>query len=229
MSDIATQLQTAFAKIAQLEEALSKSKKEAPPSTVDLRQLEADPIGTLAKHGANIDHYTKHFVANAMGDQAPAHLKEYVKMGQQLSNTTQTIESKIESLGRRLDEVVGGSRRESFQKLAADKDKYPHLAAAYAADPSLFEDEVSQGSEAAEIATKLEARLAKLAPVFRPPTASAETAATDSAQVQQAKPAPTAGALQGDPPPIVQPKPGAVTDDVYAQIKAEVVSQYDKR
>jgi len=226
MSDIEKQFQTALARIAQLEQQLSK-KPEPAPQSFDARAFSADPVGVAQKLGLDVEHLTKHFFVHAMGDVAPPPLKDYVRMGQQLSNTKDTIETQLEALARRLDELAGGSKRESFHKLAADKAKYPNLAVAFAADPSLFD--VGQG-DPAEMAQKEEDRLSKLAVALgaKPQAASAGTADTSSAKDQQAKPAPLAGAVQGDPPPIQQHKPGAVTPDVYEQLKNEVVRQYDK-
>ncbi len=226
MSDLQTQFQTALARIAQLEAQLSK-KPEPAPQSLDIRAFMANPVGMAQKHGMDVEHLSKHFFAHVMGDQAPAQLKDYAKMGQQLGDTNAYIESKLDALARRLDDLAGGSRRDSFQKLAADRAKYPNLAAAYAADPSLFD--VGQG-DAAEYAQREEDRLSKLAVALgKSQPASAAVADTSSAQVSQAKPAPLAGAIQGDPPPIQQPKPGTVTPDVYEQLKSEVVRLHEPK
>lgn len=228
MSDLAQQFQTALARIAQLEAALNKKPEPAAPQSLDIRAFIADPVGTAQKHNMDVEHLTKHFFVHAMGDAAPPNLKDYVRQGQQFSTATGAIETKLEALVRRLDDLAGGSKRESFHKLAADKEKYPHLAAAFAADPSLFDEDVGQG-DPAETATKLEAKLSKLAPALgaKPQAASVAVADTSSAQAQQAKPAPLAGVIQGDPPPIQQRQPGAVTPDVYEQLKNEVVRLHE--
>lgn len=216
------QFQTALARIAQLEAQLNK-KPEPAPQSLDIRAFVADPVGVAQKLGMDVEHLTKHFFAHAMGDQAPPPLKDYVRQGQQFGATTGAIESKLEALARRLEDLAGGTKRESFQKLAADKAKYPNLATVFAADPSLFD--VGAG-DPVEYAQKEEERLSKLATAFKPQSASAEVAATSSAKEQQAKPAPLAGAVQGDPPPIQQRQPGHVSNDVYEQLKNEVVRQY---
>ncbi len=225
-----------MSRLAQLEEKYSAATKAAKSTpSFDARAFSADPVGEMAKLGVPVEHVTKILVANAIGDAAPAHLKEYAQTSQQISNTVQPIQAAIESLGRRLDEVSGGPRRESFKTLAADKSKYPHLATAIAADPSLFgEDAESHKGDAAELAQRLEAQLAKLAPALgvkiSQPASDVSADTQSIAQGQQAKPAPTAESLQGTPPPIQQPPNGTIsTPDLYAQLKAEVVRQYETK
>jgi hypothetical protein len=170
------------------------------------------------------------FLAKALGENAPPHVKDYVRSNKQQGATVATLESKLESLGRRLDEVTSGSRAERFKAAAADTSKYPHLARAYAADPSLFDGEVGSGTDVAEIAQRTEERLAKLAPALGATPPAASTSADTVAQAQNAKPAPTADALQGTPPPIQQPKSGAISSqDAYAALKAEVLQKHQQK
>lgn len=229
-NDLAQQFSTALARIAQLEAQLNKKPEPPAPQSVDFRAFMADPVGYSQKHGVDVEHLTKHFFAHAMGDAAPAQLKDYVKMSQQVNTTYSTTDAKLDALARRVEDLAGGTKRESFHKLAADKVKYPTLAAAFAADPTLFDEEIGQG-DPAETATKLEARLSKLAPALgvKPQPASAGDAGTSSAKESEAKPAPLAASVQGTPPPIRQPQVGLVSDDVYRQLKDEVVRQYEPK
>lgn len=210
----------ALAKIAQLEAA--REPKRSTPK-FDQRAFELDPLGQMQSLGIDVNHVTKHVVRNALGDAAPQHLKDYVDAGKQYSAVTSGIESKLEHLSRRLEDVIGGRTRESFKTLAADKTKYPNLAVAYAADPESFGD--VQG-DPAEQAAALEAKYAKFAAAFKPQPESQSSAT--SAQADQAKPAANAGALQGTPPPVQTKSPGIITDDLYEQLKQETVRQYEK-
>jgi hypothetical protein len=221
LDDIQKKLDMALAKIAALEAAKEQPKKAA---TFDPRRMEADPVGHMAELGLSVDHVTRILVANAMGDQAPQHLKDYAEQGKKTSAVQSALEAKIEALAGAVNQVVGGAKRESFKTLASDKSKYPHLAAAFAVDPDQFSD--VQG-DPAEIAAQLEGKYAKFAEALgaKPQPASA-VAAVSSAQGSQATPA-TASALQGTPPPITPQQPGPVSDDIYAKLKQEVVSTYE--
>lgn len=228
--DLQKQLAAALNRIAQMEERLAAKPAPASTPSPNAPDPTADPVGFLVAKGVPFEHAMSHFLAQALGENAPPHIKEYVRGSKQMGATAASLETKLEAIGRRLDEVTSGTRAERFKALAADTSKYPHLARAYAADPSLFDGEVGSGNDVAEIAQKAETRLAKLAPALgAPPAASAAQAAVSIAQGQNAKPAPTADALQGTPPPIQQPKPGAVTPDVYAQLKAEVVKAHEQK
>jgi hypothetical protein len=223
------QLQTALVRIAQLEERLSAADKKS--AGIDPGALARDTVGTLQKHGIPIDHVFKVTAAHQMGDNAPEPLKAYALQGQQVS-TTMDLRSQVESLRRGLDELSAGNRRESFKTLAGDKSKYPRLAAAMAADSALFDSDLSghQGNPA-ELATRLEERLTKLGVPGPAPAASAESAGTakaeDSAKDMNAKPAPMAGALSGNPPPIPQPKTQGILDaDGYKALRDEIVQKW---
>lgn len=223
--DIAKALQTAIARIAQLEERITNAKK-ADPAALTAHGLTHDPVGTMLAAGIPVDQVTKILVRHTLGDSAPESLKEFSAGQQQLGTISASLDAKLADLSRRLEEATSGSRVERFKATAADKTKYPHLAAALAKDPSLFDEDVGSG-DAVETAAKLEARLAKLAPALAPQSTSGESVENKVAEGSQAKPA--LGALHGDPPPIQQPKPGAMTDDIYAQLKDEVVRQHEQK
>jgi len=193
------------------------------------RQLMADPVGTFQRMGVSTDHVTRVLVANAMGDQAPPELKVLAAMGPQVS-AQHALDSKVEALSRQLSTLVDsqtkGVARESFKALASDKSKYPHLAKAYAADPSLFDEDLA-GGDAAEIAQKLEARLAKTAAAFgvktETPPASEANAEAQTTQSTQSRPALETGST---PPPLPQTKPGVFTQEEDQRLKAEILRKY---
>jgi hypothetical protein len=235
-ADLQKSLDTAIARIAQLEAEVSRSraaKAEAKPLPAQLdpqavaRAIVADPHGTLTRMGVPTEHVAKVLMGNLMGDQAPPEWKVLAQMGPQMS-ATNALNSTVEQLRQRLDEAEARVARQSFQALAGDKQKYPHLAKAFAADPSLFEGDVAavRGS-AEEAAAALEARLSKMAAVIAPPPASSEDAAT-AAQSTQSK-AQTTGGLDPTPPPIPSDKPGAWSEEEHRRIRDEVVRKHTSR
>lgn len=187
----------------------------------------ADPVGTMTRMGAPVDHITRVLVANAMGDQAPPELKVLAAMGPQVS-ATHALDSKVETLSRQLSALVDSQTkkgaRESFQALAADKSKYPHLAKAYAADSSLFDEDVSRGGNAEEIASALETRLKKVASAYgvTTPTASEVDADPQQDPSTQVKPA-LASTMSGDPPTPPKDKAGLFTQEDHARLRDEII------
>ncbi len=183
-----------------------------------------DPVGVLSKMGAPIDHVTRVLVANAMGDQAPQELKVLAAMGPQLS-AAQALEAKVEALSRQLSDQGRKGTRESFQALATDKTKNPHLAKALSADPTLFDEDVaSHGGSAEELAAKLETRLGKFSAVYAPPPVSEQNTET-TVQSTQDTPA-IAGALSGSVPPISQPTPGVFKAEDHQKLRDEVLRKH---
>lgn len=232
-ADLQKSLDTAIARIAQLEAEVSRARKpekQAPAfdPAAFARALVADPQGTLSKMGVPTDHVAKVLMANAMGDQAPPEWKVLAQMGPQMS-ATNALNSTVEQLRQRLDEAEARVARQSFQALAQDKVKYPHLSKALVADPSLFDSDLSAArGSAEEIAATLEGRLAKVAAIVAPPPASAENADT-AAQSQQSK-AQTASGIDPTPPPLPQAtSPGAWSEDEHRRVRDEVVRKYTSR
>lgn len=229
--DLKKALDTAMSRLASLEAEVSgyRSRAREPEKAsfdpVAFRNaFVSDPVGTMTKMGAPVDHITRVLVANAMGDGAPPELKVLAAMGPQVS-ATHALDSKVETLSRQLSALVESQTkkgaRESFQALATDKSKYPHLAKAYAVDSSLFDEDVSRGGNAEEIATALETRLKKVASVYAPPASEANA---DSQQdpSTQVKPA-LASTMSGDPPPPPKDKVGLFTQDDHARLRDEII------
>jgi hypothetical protein len=226
MSDVS---EAALQRIAALEAEVSGYRRQAKPepqfNMEAFRQdFIADPVGTMQRLGAPVDHVTRVLVANAMGEQAPPELKMLAAQGPQV-NAARALEARVEALSRQLSDVTAASSkkatRESFQAITADKSKYPHLAKAVSADPSLVEDELgSHGGTAEELAAKLEARLSKVAAIYAPPAASSNAETQD--QSTQVAPA-TTGGLSGGVPPLTQKPSGVFTPEDHARLRDECV------
>lgn len=164
--DTKKQLDAAISRIASLEAELRGKKPSAATASIDPRDLATDPIGALKRAGVPLDHVTKIIVAHAMGDQAPQQLREYAAMSQHTSAAQQALATEIQSLRQRVDTYEARDRkdaaRKSLQALVADKQKYPTLSAALERDPSIFDEDIASGGDVAEIADKLETRLARV-------------------------------------------------------------------
>ncbi len=212
---------------------LRSSKREPQHDPVAFRTaFVADPIGTLTRMGAPVDHVTRVLVAHAMGEQAPPELRVLAAMGPQVSATS-ALDSKVDALSRQvstfLESQTKAGTRSSFQALAADKTKYPHLAKAFTADPSLFDDEVATGENALELAAKLEARLTKVAAVYAPPTASEGNADQPIVPSTKDEPAALAGTTSGGVPPIPRSPTGVITPAEDKALRDEIVRKYSAR
>lgn len=194
-----------------------------------------NPAGALQKYGIPTDHVTRVLVAQALGDQAPPEMKALAMMGPQVT-ATQAVQAENQALRQRLDaleqSLSGRNSRESFSKVAADKSKYPLLAAAIAKSPELFDSDVSaHRGDAATIADQLEARLKMTAQALgvQFPTASAANAAnTASADAQSSTSkqdtARMGGALGGDPPPIPEKNTqGSLDEQGLRALRDEIV------
>lgn len=221
-----------LARLAQMEQELAslRSPKAAPadPNQINIAMLQqqfvSDPVGTMARLGLPQDHITRVLVASAMGEQAPPELKVLAAMGPQVS-AQRALDAKLETLSRRIEDFSSQGKLERFKALASDKSKHPHLAKAYAADPSLFDEDIAAGGTAEELATKMEARLSKVAAVYSPPPAS-DANAEPVVQSSQDQPALTGTPLQGVPPIPPQQKPGVFTQEDHVRLRDEIVRKF---
>jgi uncharacterized phage infection (PIP) family protein YhgE len=219
-----------LSRIAAMESELAtlravKPRTDPPFDPEKFRQaFYADPVGMVTKMGVPVDHVTRVLVANALGDQAPPELKVLAAMGPQMS-AVQAASAQVEELSRRLSSYEqkeqSAARAQSVKALISDKTKYPHLAKAFAADPSILDD--LGGENAEEAAAKMEKRFSLVAP----PPASVENADA-SGQSTQSKPA-TVGALSGEVPPLPQPKSGVLTQDEDRKLRDEIVRKYSSQ
>ncbi len=237
MSDDTAKLLTRLATMEAELASLRNRKPEASAPAFDPAAFRAafvaDPVGTMTRMGAPVDHVTRVLVAHAMGDTAPPELKVLAAMGPQV-NAAQALDAKVEALSRQLSDLNASSSksgvRESFKAITADKTKYPHLAKALTADPGFFDEDLgTHGGSAEDFASKMEARLSKVGTVFgvtiAPPAASSEHA-DPNVQSQKDKPAALEGALNGSPPPLPEPKAGVFTAEDHAKLRDETVRKY---
>jgi hypothetical protein len=221
-------------RLAVLEAEVSRSRAatQAPQLNEDaiiqafVQRLIHDPIGTLTSRGAPVEHLTRVFVANAMGDQAPQELKMLAAQGPQVI-AARAVESKVEALSRQFSNLVDATTkaatRESFKALTSDKSKYPHLAKAAAADPDLIAEELgAHGGTAEELAAKLEARLTKVAAVYAPPPASGEDAVSHVPSTQDTP----AGVTNDGVPPIPKQAVGVFRAEDHAKLRDEIVRKH---
>lgn len=223
-------IEKALARIAQLEAEVARSRTAAKPApqfdqAAFARQFASDPIGTMTKMGVPIDHTTRVLVAHALGDQAPPELKVLAAMGPQVSATS-ALTSSVEQMRQRLDAYEVKERRQSFQALATDKQKYPHLSKAIAVDPSITEG--FSGDNADEYASTMEARLAKMVQALSP--AASTNADTQVQSTQNQAQVTTGNPTSGDPtpPPIPQNKPGVWSEDEHRRLRDEVVRKHSR-
>jgi hypothetical protein len=237
MSDDTTKnLNAAIARIAALESELRSKPAKESESVFDLvafrKQLTIDPIGTLRSlqlGTEHIDHVRSVLIADKLGDQAPPQLRVFAAQGAQLVAAHAQAET-IAALSRRLDDrdkqEQKATKREAFKSITANKEKYPNLAKAFAADPELVSEMDAHGGTAEEFAASQEAKLQKLVSVFAPSTAS--VTADNRGQSTQAKPTALAGTLSGDPPPLEKEQSGW-TRDQYTKIRDGIVQKYSQK
>lgn len=233
MSDAITAALSRIAALeAQVASARTPAEKPANQFNMDafLQAFVSDPVGTMTRMGAPVDHITKVLVANAMGDSAPPELKMLAAMGPQVSHA-KALDSKVEALSRQLSSFTESAKkgtRESFKALANDKTKYPHLAKALAADPELINsDWDAHGGSAEELAAKLEGTHARVAKIYAPPAASDESAETTTDPSTQVKPAAMGG--NNTVPPLPVAKPGVFTEDDHVKLRNEIVAKYSSK
>jgi hypothetical protein len=256
--DTQKKLDAAIARIATLESEL-RGKKASASTTIDPNELVRDPLGAMKRAGVPLDHITKIIVAQAMGDQAPQQLREYVAMSQYTSAAQQALATEIQSLRQRVDAYEARDRqdaaRKSMQALVADKQKYPTLADALERDPSIFDEELSSGGDVSAIADKLEARLSRVLGSAKPKssTASQDNAESKDGQSNQAKASgganassenkgntseraagqPAAGvgsATDVTPPPLPKPTAGGpLTPESAEELKQRVLRKYESQ
>lgn len=230
IDDLKKSLNAAMSRIAAMESAA----QARTPSGLDPQQVIADPFGAMSRAGLPVDHITKLLVARAMGDKADPGLQALAHMGPTVSAQHQ-LQTTLEAVVRRLEAMESGGQkmamRNELKSTAADKAKYPRLAAAYAADPELFDSDVAgHKGTAAELAEQLEARLSRSAKALGVPDAqpaSNEAAAIQQDQSQQVKRTPSGEVDPTPPPPIQQKNPqGVFTQDTAKELKERILKQY---
>lgn len=229
-------LETAIARISSLEgELRTKPKEKETPQAFDLvkfrESLIIDPVGTMRAMqmgGEHVEHVRNVLIADKLGDQAPPQMKVFAAQGPQMMAAQAQAEA-VATLSRRLDDrekqEQKAAKKESLKAITANKEKYPNLSKALAADPDLAEELEKHTGTAEEFAANQEAKYTKLAAAFVPQTAS--TSADNKGQSTQTKPTPLASSLNGDTPPIVKENPGEWTRDAYTKVRDSIVHKYN--
>jgi hypothetical protein len=194
------------------------------------QQMINDPLAAFKAMGVPHDHITRILVAHgleAAGQPVPSELRNQMALGPQI-NATMAMQSDFQTLRQRMEafeaKITSEANRTTFSKLIADKAKYPHLAAAYAADPSLFDSDVAgHKGDAAALADATEARLTKMAAalgVKAIPKPASDEAADNNAQGSQGMA--QAVGVDSTPPPIPQ-KSGAWSEAEHQRLRDEIV------
>lgn len=221
-------LDTAVTRIASLEQELRgrPQQTQQEPQGINPQQLMQalmlDAPGVLRNMGLTPDHIAHvrtQIIADALGDNAPPQMMMAAMQGQQYVAAQQTSAA-VADLSRQVNAIVTEqtrkSKRESFNAMAALKDKYPHLSKAISANPDRFLAGLdAHGGTAEEYAAQKEQELAEIVTLLgaAPQGQPAQAAHTSPASVNnaantghsmQAGSAPTAGALNATPPPAPQ-------------------------
>jgi len=240
MSDIETKL---LERVAALEAELSSKRK--PTGTVfDTRRATLDPINYFREQGLDIDHLSRHFVANAMGKDCPPQLAAMVQMGPQIAAT-----SHLEQLVTSLAETVKGivekdSHREmvaSVKKENVDASKYPTLAAAIKADPNILDSEIKSLGKIADPSKTFELIEQKMAPYakvfgFKPTPPSSENkddkskGENQTSTITETKPefkSANQGTAGAEVPPLIPDSSGVMTEELHEKIKNAVLKKYE--
>lgn len=229
---------TLFAKIAALESALAEAKRAPAQPQFDMNKFTAalrrNPIGVLSKIGVDPNAIAPAIVAHQLGDQAAQYpqLQALVNQGP-LDAKVDEVSQLVAELRQWKQQTEDTSRQagiaQSFKTLAADKSKYPHIAALAASDPSFFDGDIAgHKGDAATLAQTLESRYAVMAKTFGSPTGSQNQPDTaQSANTSEQRAAHTVGIAGGNPPPLPASSSGAPSEQELRALRDEVVRGVD--
>lgn len=233
MSD--SKVDALLARIAALETKLAGQsaapQQPAFDSQAFARAFAANPIGVMSQMGIPVDHVSRVLVAHTLGDAAPPELRMLAQQGP-LVSATQALTADVQAMRQRLDGYEqrdqAAARRQSFSALAADKSKYPRLAAVLSKNPELLMGEVdSYKGDTASLAADIEQRLSALAPALGAPQLASQANAENEGQSTQAKQAqPGATGLDPTPPPIPQATQGLFTPDKDRELKERILRKH---
>lgn len=240
-----TEKNALLARIAALETEVAPMRAQSKkPAGLDPKTVTAafhrDPIAALAKFGIPQEYVTQVLVAAALeaaGQPVPEQLRAARASGSTLAATSD-LRDEVSALRQRMEteatERKRQTTRESTKTLVADKTKYPRLAAAFVADPSLFErDFDDHKGDATELVDKLEKRLAATAKALgMPDPQSASDASADKTSANPTSKQGTAqvsGSRAGDPPPITTSKSSkGFTDEDRQALRDEIVRNAER-
>jgi hypothetical protein len=218
-------------RIAALENELAPLRGR---NVVTKQQLLTNPLGAYASLGLTPEekmHVQRVNFADALGDQAPPDMRMYAQLGPQMAQMS-SLATAFEALSRRVEEMVvvpkqAETTRESVKALIANKEVYPFLSAAVAANPALLDARTKgRTGEAADIAKELEAEAALFATTYGyKPAQPASENADKSAPSQQSKPASLVGAAM-DVPPLPEGHVGPITPEEDKRLQDEISKKY---
>ena len=225
MSDTENKL---LERIAALEGKLS-----APPAgqSFDKRKATLNPIGYFKELGMDITHLSRHFVANALGKDCPPELSAMVQMGPQIAATSH-LEELVTSLSRKVDQLATRQSVDSLKTKPVDHAKYPTLAAAVKADPSILDRELASIGDTVspeEALKKVEEKLSTYAKAFNfKPPSSQDTNKTETIQNPDGSAIKSditpATVPSGEVPPLLPNSSGGVfTADEHERLKNAVL------
>lgn len=232
MSDTESKL---LERIAALETQLAPTRKNADKPVFDLRAATLNPIHYLQSLGLDIQHTSRHFVANALGKDCPPDLAAMVQMGPQIAATSH-LEALVTSLSRKVDDLVSGVQKDkmvaSAKTTTVDPVKYPTLASAHKTDSSLLERELASLGDIADKDSALkmiEDKLSQYAKAFNFKPAAASTNATETIQnpdgttKSEFKPA---NSFSSEVPPLLPNASGAMNPEKDEQLKQAILNKY---
>jgi len=237
MSDTENKL---LERVAALESELS-SKRKSDTSGFDARRAALDPINYFKEKGLDIEHLSRHFVANAMGKDCPPQLAAMVQMGPQIAATSH-LEQLVTSLAETVKGIVEKDNHRdlvaSVKKENVDASKYPTLAAAIKADPNILDSEIRSLGKIADPSKTFELIEQKMAPYakvfgFKPTPPSSENKDKGDSQtstITETKPefkSANQGTAGVEVPPLIPDSSGIMTEELHEKIKNAVLKKYE--
>jgi hypothetical protein len=236
MSDTENKL---LERLAALENELSGKRKDDGKPVFDKRRATLDPINYFREQGLDVDHLSRHFVANAMGKDCPPQLAAMVQMGPQIAATS-NLESLVQSLAETVKGLVDKSKETeiaaSVKNTPVDPSKYPTLAAAIKTDPSLLDNEIKSMGKIADSTKVYEQIEAKLAPYakafgFKPtPVSENKSGESITSTIGDTKPefrSANQGLSGAEVPPLIPDSTGVLTEDMNEKLKSAVLKKYN--
>lgn len=241
MSDTENKL---LERLAALENELSGKRRDDGKPTFDKRRATLDPINYFREQGLDVEHLSRHFVANAMGKDCPPQLAAMVQMGPQIAATS-NLEALVQSLAETVKGIVDKTNHSelvaSVKNTTVDPSKYPTLAAAVKTDPTLLDNEIKSLGKIADSSKAFEQIEAKLAPYAKAfgfvapkqqPTPGSEnkTGESSTSTITETKPefrSANQGLSGTEVPPLIPDATGVMTDDMQEKLKNAVLKKYN--
>ena len=229
-------------RIAALESQLAPARKSEGQPAFDKREAAINPIAYLKKMGMSVtelQHMSRHFVADALGKDCPPELSAMVQMGPQIAATSR-MEELVNSLSRKVDELSNVHKVASVKTQTVDPVKYPTLAAAVKGDSSILERELAKLGDIADPAAafkKIEEALAPYAKAFgfKTPATTVDSSTNNTTSIQnpdgstitqEIKPA---SAFSGEVPSLLGSgsNNGAMTADEHERLKSAILKKHN--